>query len=528
MKQNLRISLVAFLCGFALLGQTFAQTTLNRHGLTYKMAASDYVELYNDETLVKENWGIAAEVGYARALNSSLNLMFPFRAGYLRYPNADTVAVPSRAHAFGEAGASVAYKLNNGYIFPESSCIAPYLFAGASGRFLNKVQENKPYIFEIPLGLGINFKLNEHLYANVQSEYRLSPMTRMVDGLERRYNNLTHSAGLNMIFGNNTPPAPKDKDGDGLPDDLDKCPEVPGPISNQGCPDTDRDKDGVLNDADKCPDLAGLASLDGCPDTDKDGIADTEDSCPNEAGPKENSGCPYRDSDNDGLLDKDDNCPNEKGPKENSGCPYRDGDGDGILDKDDSCPTVYGVAALKGCPEPVKEKDTDGDGVLDSKDDCPTVKGLASLRGCPESDKDGDGVIDREDNCPSEFGPRENKGCPIKADVKINIDPIYFETAKSVIKTESYTNLDNVVSILNKYPEYRISIEGHTDSQGEEANNLKLSNSRAKACMDYLISKGISATRLSAKGYGETRPIADNATEEGRKLNRRVEFIPSK
>ena len=132
----------------------------------------------------------------------------------------------------------------------------------------------------------------------------------------------TARAIFGVAFG--TPPKPlfRDADKDGVEDSKDKCPNVPGPASNDGCPVTDADKDGVPDATDKCPNEPGPASNQGCPvDTDKDGVPDSKDKCPNEPGPASNDGCPVKDADNDGVPDAQDNCPNEAGPAENHGCP---------------------------------------------------------------------------------------------------------------------------------------------------------------------------------------------------------------
>jgi type IX secretion system PorP/SprF family membrane protein len=120
--------------------------------------------------------------------------------------------------------------------------------------------------------------------------------------------------------------------------------------------DPDRDGDGILDKDDLCPDTPGLKEYKGCPDTDKDGLFDAIDDCPKTFGPKENNGCPYPDTDGDGLLDNNDDCPSIAGPIENKGCPYKDTDGDGLLDKDDECPKTAGPIENKGCPVIEKEE----------------------------------------------------------------------------------------------------------------------------------------------------------------------------
>jgi len=279
----------------------------------------------------------------------------------------------------------------------------------------------------------------------------------------------------------------------------------------------DIDKDGIVDEEDRCPEVFGLASLKGCPDKDGDGIADIDDKCPDVKGIPALQGCPDRDG--DGITDADDRCPDAAGSKTLNGCP--DKDKDGIADMDDNCPDVAGLAKFKGCP------DTDGDGIMDKEDACPTVAGIPALKGCP--DLDGDGITDLEDNCPTVAGTIANKGCPdmtpVEREQVIKIGKaIYFATGKDIIKKESEAPLNELALILSKYPKMQMQIEGNTDNVGDDNRNLKLSQARAEAVKKYLISKGISEDRLTAVGYGETKPIADNKTAAGKAQNRRVDL----
>ena len=115
----------------------------------------------------------------------------------------------------------------------------------------------------------------------------------------------------------------------------------------------DSDGDGITDDVDKCPNQAGLAKYNGCPipDSDGDGINDEEDKCPNQAGLAKYNGCPVPDSDGDGINDEEDKCPNQAGTAKYNGCPVPDRDNDGINDEVDKCPDIAGVAANNGCPE---------------------------------------------------------------------------------------------------------------------------------------------------------------------------------
>lgn len=144
-------------------------------------------------------------------------------------------------------------------------------------------------------------------------------------------------------------------------------------------------------------------------------------------------------------------------------------------------------------------------------------------------DTDGDGITDELDVCPNIPGPASNRGCPEltmedKEKIELAISMVQFETAKSVLLAQSFPVLDNIVDIMKRFPYYNLKISGHTDNVGDDASNLKLSKERAKACFDYLVSKGISGGRMTHDGYGETQPKADNNTDDGRAQNRRVEF----
>ena len=227
-----------------------------------------------------------------------------------------------------------------------------------------------------------------------------------------------------------------------------------------------------------------------------------------------------KDTDNDGIYDKDDACPEVNGLKQFNGCP--DTDLDGIADKDDACPDVAGVKSLGGCP------DADGDGITDKKDNCPEVKGPKENNGCPWPDKDGDSVLDKDDKCPDVKGTVANKGCPEVSEEAIKrlndyAKTILFDTNKATFQQRTYPVLEAITAILKEYPSSNFSIEGHTDSDGKDAANQTLSENRAAAVKDYLIEKGIAASRLSSKGFGESMPIDTNKTKAGKANNRRVE-----
>ncbi len=379
--------------------------------------------------------------------------------------------------------------------------VRPFLFAGAGIVMWDRSDwarandvDHKRTDYALPaFGGGFNFRLGETVNLQLMESFMLSNK----DDIDREIHDnndgfLMHTIGLTFNLGKM-----KDADGDGVADKKDKCPNTPAgvQVDSKGCP-IDTDKDGVPDYLDDCKDVAGIVALKGCPDKDGDGIADKDDRCPNEKGLAALKGCP--DADGDGVADLDDKCPDTKaGYKVDSkGCPY-DNDKDGLVNEEDACPDVAGIIALKGCP------DSDGDGVADNEDRCPTVKGTIANKGCPE--------ISKED---------------VKKITKI-ASAIYFETNKDKLKPVSLPQLDALVEILKKYEGANLSIEGHTDSQGDDAYNMTLSQKRCESVKAYLMSKGIFESRLTAQGFGETQPIGDNKTAEGRAKNRRVELKTS-
>lgn len=231
------------------------------------------------------------------------------------------------------------------------------------------------------------------------------------------------------------------------------------------------------------------------------------------------------DTDGDGITDDKDKCPAVAGVAKYDGCPVPDTDKDSINDDNDKCPTVPGLARYDGCPVP----DTDKDGINDEEDKCPNVPGVARYQGCPVPDTDGDGVNDEEDKCPNLAGSKENQGCPlVTEEVKTKVDyaanNILFVTASYKLSSKSYKGLNEVVKILNDNPAMNLAIDGHTDNVGTDEYNQTLSDNRANAVKEYFISKGISESRITSAGHGETMPIADNTTAAGRQKNRRVEL----
>jgi outer membrane protein OmpA-like peptidoglycan-associated protein len=253
-------------------------------------------------------------------------------------------------------------------------------------------------------------------------------------------------------------------------------------------------------------------------DSDGDGIIDKDDKCPAVVGLARYQGCPIPDTDSDGINDEEDKCPTVAGLAKYQGCPIPDKDKDGINDEEDKCPDVPGLPKYQGCPIP----DTDKDGVNDEEDKCPQVPGLAKYQGCPIPDTDGDGINDEEDKCPTIAGTAENGGCPA---INIKTSNVQFVSGSSTLTSGAKNELNKLAKIMNEdYPEIKMNIAGHTDNTGKPEKNQALSTARAESVKNYLVSKGVSESRLTATGFGQDQPIADNTTTAGKAKNRRVEF----
>ena len=222
-----------------------------------------------------------------------------------------------------------------------------------------------------------------------------------------------------------------------------------------------------------------------------------------------------------------------------------DSDGDGVVDGKDKCPGTPAGRKVNadGC-----ELDSDGDGVVDGKDKCPGTPAGRKVNadGC-ELDSDGDGIVDGEDKCPTLYAKTAD-GCPppaaavapvaepapapapVPAPVPkaLKLEGVNFDYDQAVVRQQDFAVLDQAAATLKEWGDVKVEVAGHTDSRGADGYNMNLSQRRAEAVRSYMIDKGVAADRLTAKGYGESRPVADNGTEDGRFQNRRVELVPQK
>jgi outer membrane protein OmpA-like peptidoglycan-associated protein len=261
-------------------------------------------------------------------------------------------------------------------------------------------------------------------------------------------------------------------------------------------------------------------------DRDMDGVPDAEDACPDRAGPPNanalENGCPAKpapaptpppapapppDQDKDGVPDAKDNCPDqpagEHPDSRQPGCPAPDSDLDNVFDDVDACPNTPGVPnadpAKNGCPLP----DRDNDGIPDDFDACPDRPGVAD----PDAKRNG---------CPR---------VQVRSGQTTVLQPVFFATNEDTILPQSFPMLQAVAASLASQPQIkRVSIDGHADDRGSAMHNLDLSVRRAASIMKFLIEHGVSPDRLESHGYGATKPVTERRDEKSRATNRRVEF----
>jgi OOP family OmpA-OmpF porin len=366
---------------------------------------------------------------------------------------------------------------------------------------------------EIPFGFGIAYAISKQKFDVVGEVFGALPV-----GDHTNYQPLEAIGGIKLYLARNS--FLSLGAGRGLVSNKGESPDLRAFIGIVFEPNIgDRDGDGIKDDVDKCPDdpedFDGFEDEDGCPDpdNDRDGIPDVDDKCPNVPGPPPD-GCPLTtvgDRDGDGIPDNVDKCPDDPedfdGFQDEDGCPDPDNDGDGILDVDDLCPND---------PE-------DKDGFEDAD-------------GCPDPDNDHDRILDKDDKCPNEpetyNGFEDEDGCPDRGRVVVTdtaieiLDMVYFEYDKAVIKPISYPILDAVAATMQGNPSIQlIEVQGHTDERGDDNYNLDLSDRRAKSVAKYLADKGVDEKRLTSQGYGETQPIDRNHNEAAWAKNRRVAFL---
>lgn len=419
-------------------------------------------------------------------------------AGYMKGTDESKQFTKFRT-SFSTVGGGVIYAISVGDVF------FPYFFAGAGltkfdpkSELGNKLPNNFNAQYETKevnyIGeVGFKIPVVDNLSLNFNANVQLSPNDNFDDIKLNANNDILYYAavGLTFSFFNEV-----DSDKDGVVDSKDNCPgTIEGvKVDMNGCP-IDSDKDGVYDYLDKCPDTPQDVNVDihGCPkDSDKDKVPDYIDLCPNTPpGIKvDEFGCPF-DLDADGIYDYMDKCPNTpyNVQVDEHGCP-KDADKDGVPDYLDQCPESLpgDIVDAKGCKKIVELPKVEVK-VEAPKDTTPVIKQLEVKEFTLSSDK-------------------------------------LFANEKSVLTASAFPLLDPIVKIMKDNPLSRWKIEGFTDnkSKSKEKDNLKLSQLRAAAVMNYFISKGIPKIRFESAGYGSRYPAGDNKTEKGRTLNRRIKI----
>jgi outer membrane protein OmpA-like peptidoglycan-associated protein len=380
------------------------------------------------------------------------------------------------------------------YLLSASEITFPYLSVGSSLLWFEPIGlDGKPmrnYLSESysPRELnffgevGSRFLLTNNLSFNINAGIQISPNDNLDDTKRGTSNDMFFTGNIGLTY---SLFVEIDSDKDGVPDSRDKCPSTPLYVSvdDFGCP-LDNDSDGIPDYLDKCVNTPRGVQVDedGCPiDSDKDGVPDYRDLCPDT--PKRISvddfGCPF-DSDNDGIPDYLDKCPNTPAgvDVDSKGCPL-DSDLDGIPDHLDECPdSAPGeIVDEKGCKKIIEIKTPQKDTVEVEK---PSIK-----------------------------------------EMTLKVSEI-FEKDGITLKQISAIHLDKILDEMKREPLSRWIIESHTDNVGSAEANLKTSQRRADAIQNYFLSRGISKIRIEAIGYGIKFPIADNKTQAGRDLNRRI------
>jgi OmpA-OmpF porin, OOP family len=375
----------------------------------------------------------ALSISYLDGFTDNIDFVATITGAFVKHPTSTSVTnADGNDHLLLEGAATANFKL-----LTDNYTVSPFITIGVGAS-----KWKGYYSAFAPLGVGLQVRVADGTFMLLNSQYRVALS-------ENSAYHFYHSVGFASAVGSR------------------KEVMVVAPPALPVAVVTDRDGDGVLDANDKCPDVAGLASLGGCPDKDSDGITDAEDKCPDAAGLAKYGGCPIPDT-----------------------------DADGVNDEDDKCPTVKGLARYQGCPIP----DTDGDGVNDEEDKCKDRAGTAANQGCPEISK---AVIDK---------------------INYVAKNVFFATGSAKLLPKSFKALDEAAKLLKEDESLMVDVDGHTDATGKEDKNQALSEARASSVKAYLVSKGIADSRLTATGYGATKPVADNKTAAGKAKNRRTEL----
>ena len=359
-----------------------------------------------------------------------------------------------------ESDLNLRYKFDNGYILKADSWIAPFLKTGFG---VNMVQNFDNINMYVPAGAGVIFRLNK-ISADIvlQGAYNYA--------LQDAASFVNASLGLNLNFGER------------LSNKLGASAKV-----------QDRDYDSIADDIDGCPDVYGPVVSNGCPDADGDGVKDSEDACPNEYGSKINKGCAVAQA----IVQT----PESTKPAINTENPAMNSSVSVVKEQPVAAATK---PSKKGKPKGVVAETTPPV-VIETPTEVTTKP--ARLNNPP--------INPNENVSDEEFCKRVSMS---------DLGNAYFNVNVAKPQDNSFNTLSNVVDIMRRCSDLKITISGHADADGNEVSNLELSQKRANAIKDYLIKKGISARRLIIQAFGESKPANGNDSVDGKQVNRRVEF----
>ncbi len=567
------------LLSLLLLGAIFntslqAQTEDSPDAYAFRYIGSNFLWPLDNVGLDMGDFRSGLEFEYFRRLDDAFDISFPLRLGGANHPLvADGSSI--RRSANMALDALINLKLYQGKVF------RPRLFTGLGGILL----EMDDLALDVPVGLGLDFYLGSSTTLTSTFTYHFNDVALR--------DHFKFGIGFKLALDDDEPTPP------------------PPPVV------LDRDGDGIVDAEDLCPDEAGTAALNGCPDKDGDGIADGSDKCPDEAGPADNDGCPILDRDGDGVVDAEDNCPDVVGTAANNGCPEKN---IVITAKDKITGEVLPnteVALLNSSGQVVKTGTTNSLGVVEFSnvepadytvngklydvdlekaqigvgafnsaesvqgtvyyDDpnfivqgkvffCNTPKPLPGVTLNLKNNADnflkttisaqtGEFIFHLSERATYELYAKKesflsqvvdvdannydrSKSVFVKLEVcaeevecgeAVRLNNILYDTNSSAIRSDAYADLDKLVQFLNDNPKANVELSAHTDSKGRASYNMTLSQGRANSASAYITSKGIAASRITARGYGETKLInrcADgvSCSNEEHQANRRTEF----
>lgn len=550
-----------------------AQSQSEPDAYSFRYIGTNFLAPLDGIGMELEDFGPGLEFEYFRYLSNALDLSIPFRLASGKLPQ-NFSGTPVRQ------GANLGFDLLLNLNLYKGKVFRPRLFAGAGTMLTNQDK----FSLDLPVGLGLNFYLGGNTSLSTTFAYHFNDR----DLLDH------YQLGIGFRV---------------AVDDYEKAPPAPVIL--------DRDGDGIVDREDLCPDEAGIPALNGCPDQDGDGIADGSDQCPTEAGPADNDGCPITDRDGDGVDDEQDACPDIAGTIANQGCPeksvvitakdkitdevlpntevvLRDNNGQiaktgttnslGVIEFSNVQPRDYTVEGLLyeialeaakievaafNSPDPVQKTIyyNDPNFIVQGKVFyCNTPNPLPgvtlNLKNNADnflkttiSDQTGvfifhlsnratyelyakkesflSQVVDVDannyDRSKSVFVRLEVCAEEVECGEDIRLNNILYDSNSAAIRPDAMPDLNKVVQFMKDNPDATIELSSHTDSRGQATYNLNLSDRRARAAADYIIAQGISAARVIGKGYGESQLLnrcADgvSCSDGEHQLNRRTQF----